>query len=291
MESRTRTSLLERRSKIPTDCTELEEMTYNTILYGAPTDAADSDSRPLSPTSNQRANTVDASDIFWIPHKRSDTSFDSVDRRDMDLQAVSSLVRMANSLLLLTGLFTFINIAFIITCYRSIKKGQANELLHEMIKSQFNATSLPSVVPTKVHVHRNEAATIFFLICSILLCATCATLGFICKQWLNDISSKKRRYKLSDEDADEEWLPRVGRRVDLVLEIITTLLMISMLPFFIGLMAFFSPLDIPAVCALLSIFIFCNAFIWLWYTFDGVVRRDSPFQTPVTQLIQLLRSH
>ncbi|KAG8952541.1 hypothetical protein FRC03_012114 [Tulasnella sp. 419] len=287
----------EHRARLAYERVALEEMPFHVNLFGHPPRVSanlESTAHLASPpTKTRRVNVLDGG-TCWLPHEHALSPQELSEMRVTDAHAIESFDKTITGLLLLATLFAILNAVFIIESCRNLKPDQAaitNDLLRVMIYNQNNPNNTKPYEETIFVLDRTDCASIFFLVWSLLFCVTAATLGLLCKQWLNHFRRRKRWYCDSDDDANREWLPQMGRRVDSMVERITLLLMLSLFLFFLGLVTLLAPLGVDSLWAVLILFIGCNVLIWVWYTLEGVLIHDSPFQTPFTRMFKAFGSY
>ncbi|KAG8937363.1 hypothetical protein FRC03_008214, partial [Tulasnella sp. 419] len=233
----------------------------------------------LIPTINDHAQ-------FWTAH----------DRVSKDFARSSELIQGWNKSLdiLLAGLFSAINTAFIMESYKDLQPNPAeitNDLLRVLI-SHRGSNLTHTAAELQPGSHNSSAVHINSIFFSSLSLSLSAAFGAVTvKQWLAEhmeVDSGAALHKLCRRR--QEKIKGLDRwYLQLVIELLPLLLQFSLLLFLIGVVDFLWKLDRKV--ATLQLSLLCAGLVVYCITIViGIRDPSSPFQTPVSRYVRLYYS-
>ncbi|KAF7337614.1 hypothetical protein MSAN_02234700 [Mycena sanguinolenta] len=204
-----------------------------------------------------------------------------------------------NSILIFAGLFSGVLTTFIIQSYQSLspvdtpEPNQALVLALQLLVSQANLANdtLPSSLVSPNSLPPFAPPTSAF-ICNILwflslgFSLSSALSATLVDQWArNYILATESRPALHKRARISAYLHRGIRRFQMnaVVELIPTLLHISLLLFFAGLVEFLRPVNAIISNLMLGMLLFCGS-LYLLITFLPIFSSDCPYSTPLSGL-------
>ncbi|KAG8981681.1 hypothetical protein FRB93_008482 [Tulasnella sp. JGI-2019a] len=223
---------------------------------------------------------------FW-------TKYDNLaDKFDKDM--LTSLNTNLDVLLIFAGLFSAVNTAFIIVVLAALTANpldQTNHFLQLLVMNISNTTLtlndlIPVYVPGKGAVRQN--CTFFASLCCSLLAAAGAMLA---KQWLQEDArtgqtgtvEEQARRRADEFQGAERW------GLQLIIEALPALLLISLALFFVGLVDYLWTIDRTVAIVVLA-FLVVGAAFYGFTLIVGVMYKASPFQTAISTAIRKVQT-
>ncbi|KAJ7103122.1 hypothetical protein B0H15DRAFT_194815 [Mycena belliarum] len=204
-----------------------------------------------------------------------------------------------NSILIFSGLFSASSTTFIIESYRTLTPTSSDPnqaaltIMLQLILAQSNGTN-STVMPPPLSLSNQQADgapsasalvcnILFFLSLAFSLC--CALSATLVDQWArNYILATESRPSLHKRARMSAYLSRGLRRFQMntVVEAIPTLLHISLLLFFAGLVEFLRPINVVISYLMLSVLLLCGS-LYLLVTFLPIFCSNCPYYTPISK--------
>ncbi|KAJ7508674.1 hypothetical protein B0H11DRAFT_38645 [Mycena galericulata] len=205
-----------------------------------------------------------------------------------------------NSILIFAGLFSASLTTFLVESYQTLSPvapdpsqatlnlvlelsrlimSQSNGSLNYTVPSPLLSTNSPPFVPPTSALICN---TLWFL--SLGFSLSCALFATLVDQWArNYILATESRPSLHKRARMSAYLHRGLRRFQMntVVEAIPTLLHISLLLFFAGLVEFLRPVNAAISNLMLGMLLFCGS-LYLLVTFLPIFHSNCPYQTPLS---------
>ncbi|KAG8956462.1 hypothetical protein FRC03_010827 [Tulasnella sp. 419] len=234
--------------------------------------------------SNETApSTLDKYPEFWNSYNI------EADREDREM--MKSYAGDLDTLLIFAGLFSATNTAFIMESYKDLKQDPSeltNNLLRNLMRTIHQSAieeadlllDAPSLSPRAVRVN-----SFFF---TSLSCSLFAAFGAVIgKQWLNHYEREgevRDPYRRGIE-RHRKYVGLTQWRFQAVVEILPTLLQLSLFFFFIGLVDFLWPLN-GSVASLVTALAVLTALFFIVTLLIGIFYPNSPFQTRLISLVR-----
>ncbi|KZV62421.1 hypothetical protein PENSPDRAFT_642223, partial [Peniophora sp. CONT] len=220
-----------------------------------------------------------SSDKFWGTYLRSMKDEDEALPKDWDGNT--------GSILTFTGLFAATVGAFLIASYPSLSdlSNESTMLLAEILAATKN-TSTPAVEPFQVSTNAVIVNSLWF--CSLLISLACALLATLVQDWSRNYTRDINRRTRLDESLFSRASNHVHIRLGVdryhmgeVVNLIVTLVHLSVILFAAGLLVFLFPINsIVTWCTESVILIFMLSYLAI--SLLSILDTDCPYKTPLT---------
>ncbi|KAG6816515.1 hypothetical protein H0H87_005517 [Tephrocybe sp. NHM501043] len=199
------------------------------------------------------------------------------------------------STLIFAGLFSATVTAFILESYKQLSP-HPSDILRDILAVQIataqaspnGIVSIPELTSGTLFVQNGPSVAVNILWFLSLACslgaALCVTLV---QQWIRDYLQRVQRYSQSQKRARIRGFLFAGIqkwKMEEVVEIIPTLLHLSLLLFFVGLCIFIGQIN-QAVTAFIVVIMFFSLAFYFFATFAPLLDPSAPYETPLSPLL------
>jgi hypothetical protein len=188
-----------------------------------------------------------------------------------------------------SGLYSAVLTAFIIESYQKLEENPADVSVDLLRKISGQLAGNSSVVDAAVDQFQAPIPAIIcnvFWFLSLTLALACAFLAMFAQQWARHYLFRAKIFRSSRSKARFLQFLYAGRRdfqMGALIDIIPSFLHLSLVSFFLGLIAFLSPINHALTWIVVGITA-AVVLIYLILTALPIIKRNSPYWTPLSPL-------